>query len=87
MIVVLTNYSIKAILHKPDASGRPLKWAIELSEFDFIYRPRYAIKGQVLVDFIIELSNMSKDSVIELLWILETDVSSKLIEGGVSMVL
>ena len=33
-IVVLTNHQIKAILHKLETSGRLLKWAIELSEFD-----------------------------------------------------
>ena len=27
-------------------------WAIELSEFDIWYRPRTAIKGQVVADFI-----------------------------------
>ena len=29
-------------------------WAIELNEFDIEYRPRSAIKGQVLAEFIME---------------------------------
>ena len=31
-----------------------MKWAIELSEFDIRYKPKTAIKGQVLADFIME---------------------------------
>ena len=53
-MVVLTGSSIKAILHKPDASERLLKWAIDLSKFDIEYRPKTAIKGQALADFILE---------------------------------
>ena len=30
-IQVLTNYPLRQVLQKPDASGRLLKWAIELS--------------------------------------------------------
>ena len=31
-----------------------MKWAIELSEFDIRYKPKIAIKGQVLADFVME---------------------------------
>ena len=31
-----------------------MKWAIELGEHDIQYRPRTAIKGQVLADFMLE---------------------------------
>ena len=31
-------------------------WAVELSEFDIQYRPRTAIKGQVVADFITEFT-------------------------------
>ena len=55
-IVVLTNYLIRAILHKPNASGWLLKWAIELSEFTVEYHPRSIIKGHILADFIVEMS-------------------------------
>ena len=33
-----------------------MKWAIELSEFDIRYKPRAAVKGQILTDFIIEFT-------------------------------
>ncbi|XP_022854960.1 uncharacterized protein LOC111376241 [Olea europaea var. sylvestris] len=38
------------------ASGRLLKWAIELSEFDLLIRPRHVIKGQALADFVAEFT-------------------------------
>ena len=41
-------------MHSPKANGRLIKWAIELAEFDFKYKPRTAIKAQALADFMIE---------------------------------
>ena len=35
-----------------------MKWAIELSEFDIRYKPKTAIKGQVLVDFVMEFTSV-----------------------------
>ena len=59
----------------------------ELSEFDIVYRSRSAIKGQVLVDFMVEMSNIRPRDIGEKLWILETDGSSKAIGGGFDMIL
>ena len=56
-IRVLTNYPLRQILQKLDASCRLLKWAIELSQFDIEFLPRPAIKGQALADFIAEFTN------------------------------
>ena len=47
---------MKKVLHKPETSGRLTKWAIELSEFDIRYKPRMAIKGQILADFVMEFT-------------------------------
>lgn len=47
-------------MHKPEASGRLLKWTIELSQFDIEYKPRGAIKGQALADFILEFPFQSE---------------------------
>ena len=55
-IRVLTNYPLREVLQKPDASGRLLKWAIELSQFDIEFLPQPAIKGQALADFIVEFT-------------------------------
>ena len=56
-IEVPIEYPMKQGLHKPEASGRLMKWAIELSEFDIIYKPKTAIKGQVLADFVMEFTS------------------------------
>ena len=55
-IVVPTEYPMKQVLHKPEVSGRLMKWAIELSEFDIRYKPKIAIKGQVLADFVMKFT-------------------------------
>ena len=48
---------MKQILHKLETLGRLVKWAIDMSKFDFRYKPRTAIKGQVLADFIMEFTS------------------------------
>ena len=55
-VEVPTEYPMKQILHKLETSGRPIKWAIELSEFDIRYKPRITVKGQILADFIMEFT-------------------------------
>ena len=52
----LTEYPMKQVLHKPETSRRLMKWALELSKFDIRYKPKRVIKGQVLVDFVIEFT-------------------------------
>ena len=56
-IEISTEYPMKQVLHKPETSGRLMKWAIELSEFDIRYKPKTAIKGQVLADLIMEFTS------------------------------
>lgn len=51
-IMVLTNQSLKAVLSKPDLTGRMTKWAIELGMYAIDIKSRTT--GQVLVDFISE---------------------------------
>ncbi|KAL5540825.1 hypothetical protein UlMin_043795 [Ulmus minor] len=55
-IIVPTKFPLKQILQKPDTSGRLAKWSIELGEFDILFKPRTAIKGQALADFIAEFT-------------------------------
>ncbi|XP_024038334.1 uncharacterized protein LOC112097367 [Citrus clementina] len=55
-VSVITNQPLRQTLHKPDASGRLVKWAVELSEFDIDYKPRAAIKAQAMADFIAEFT-------------------------------
>lgn len=42
----------KVILHKAKLFGRMVKWVVKLSEYVISYKPRSAIKVQVLADFI-----------------------------------
>ena len=56
-IEVPIEYPMKQVLHKPETSGRLMKWALELSEFDFRYKPKRVIKGQVLADFVVEFTS------------------------------
>ena len=55
-IVVLTNQPLRKAMNKPNAAGRLIQWAMELSEFDIEYCPRQAIKAQALADFIDEFT-------------------------------
>ena len=55
-IVVVTSFPKKLVLHKPEVSGRLAKWAVELGEYDVIFRPATSIKSQVLADFVAEFS-------------------------------
>ncbi|KAM1027035.1 hypothetical protein ACFX2A_040848 [Malus domestica] len=55
-IIVLTNHSFRQILQSPDTSGRMIKWAIALGEFDISYQPKPAEKGQTVADFIIDFT-------------------------------
>ncbi|GJY68575.1 reverse transcriptase domain-containing protein [Tanacetum coccineum] len=53
-IVIITDQPIKQLLSSSKISRRMLKWKFELEGYDIQYRPRTAIKGQILADFIME---------------------------------
>ena len=55
-IVVLTDKPLRKAMSSPEAAGRMALWVVELSEFDIQYRPRTAVKGQVVADFIAEFT-------------------------------
>lgn len=93
-IVVMTNCPIGKILSKPDLSGRLTKWAIELGVFDIKYVSRSAKKGQVLVDFLVEIQSfepLEKETMMLLeeaiTWIMNTDGASNRHGAGIGIVL
>ena len=45
---------MKKAMSSPEAVGRMALWAIKLSEFDVQYRPRTAVKGKIVANFIVE---------------------------------
>ncbi|XP_074362758.1 uncharacterized protein LOC141703043 [Apium graveolens] len=53
-IRVITNQPLRKIIHKPDASGRLVNWAIKLSQFNIKFIPRTTIKAQALAEFVME---------------------------------
>ncbi|XP_074374612.1 uncharacterized protein LOC141715023 [Apium graveolens] len=53
-IRVVTDQQLKKIIHKPDASGRLVNWAIELSQFNIKFVSKTAIKAQALAEFVME---------------------------------
>jgi hypothetical protein len=53
-IDVHTSSTLKEILNNRDATRKIIKWAIELSMYDIIYKPRTTIKAQALRDFVAE---------------------------------
>ena len=38
-MVVMTDLAIRKMLQKPNVAGRMVRWAVELSEFDFNMSP------------------------------------------------
>nr|XP_017225259.1 PREDICTED: uncharacterized protein LOC108201488 [Daucus carota subsp. sativus] len=61
-VEVRTAFPLRQIMHKPEVTGRMMKWAVELGQFDLDYKPRTAIKGQALADFILEFPEDGEES-------------------------
>ncbi|XP_074326632.1 uncharacterized protein LOC141664574 [Apium graveolens] len=66
-IEVRTAYPLRQVLHKPESSGRMLKWVVELGQSDLEYMPRTAIKGQALADFLLEFDSVVDDKALVVL--------------------
>ncbi|GAA0184495.1 hypothetical protein LIER_31783 [Lithospermum erythrorhizon] len=64
-------YFSRQILESPSRSGRIVKWAIELSEFDLRYKPRTSIKAQALDDFLEECTLEAAGEELELVNLVE----------------
>ena len=91
-IEVPTEFLMKQVLHKPETSGRLMKWAIELSEFDIRYKPKTAIKGQVLADLVMEFISAeavkSAQTMTDLsIWKLTVDGASNAQGSGACLIL
>ncbi|XP_075101677.1 uncharacterized protein LOC142177112 [Nicotiana tabacum] len=49
--LTVSEVAVSAVLVRED-EGRLAKWAVKINEFDIEYKPRTAIKSQVLADFV-----------------------------------
>ena len=91
-VKVPTEYPMKQILHKPETSRRLIKWAIELSEFDNRYKPRIAVKGQILTDFIMEFTPAQSTEATQLapdlpIWRLSVDEAANAQGSGAGLIM
>ena len=91
-IEILTKYPVKQVLHKLETSGRLMKWAIELSEFDIRYKPKTAIKGQILADFVMEFTSAELAEATQTtpdlpIWRLSVDGAANAQGSGVGLIL
>ena len=59
---VLTKYPLQSLLRRSDFMRRIAKWGTKLGTFNICYKPRNSIKGQVLPDFVVELTPPFKAS-------------------------
>jgi len=93
-VQVRTDLPVKQILKRPDMTGRLVKWAIELTEYDVSYESRGPIQAQVLSDFVAELtlpapngSDLTDQNNEVSEWILSVDGASNQKGSGAGVVL
>ena len=53
-ITVVTRFPLKRILQNPEATGRIVEWALELSSFGLKFESTSTIKSRALAEFIAE---------------------------------
>ena len=65
IIIVLTQLSLRSIPQSVDYMGKIAKWGTILGAFDIKYMPRTFVKGQVLVDLVVDFAKPSLEEVAE----------------------
>ena len=91
-IEIPTKYPMKQVLHKPETSGRLMKWVIELSEFDITYKLKTVIKGKILADFVMEFTSAELAKATQAtsdlpIWRLSVDGAANAQGSGASLIL
>ncbi|KAK1627438.1 hypothetical protein QYE76_001753 [Lolium multiflorum] len=69
-VTVVSKAPLSTILNNADATGRTAKWGIELSAFDIAYKPRIAVKSQVLADFVADWTEAPDASLEPETWVM-----------------
>jgi len=86
--MVMTDIPIHKVLQKPDVAGRIARWAIELSEFNIHYESKGPIKGQIYVNFVVELSSTTTHQEgAGFKWVLSVDGCSNQQGSGTGVIL
>ena len=66
IILVYRDKPLMHVLQKMEAAGQMLKWVVELNIFEITFDARKAIKGQALVDSIVELTRLTMEPIFDL---------------------
>ncbi|KAL2248689.1 UNVERIFIED_CONTAM: hypothetical protein Sindi_2342600 [Sesamum indicum] len=78
-------------MSQPEASGRMIKWAVKLGQYDIDYQPRVTQKAQVLANFMTELSSdLGLPQAVEghsCKWMLHVDGSSNASNRGAGILI
>ena len=87
-MVILTNKPLWQAKSNPKVAGWMALWVIELKKFKVQYRPRTTVKEQVVIDFIVEFTNMEDQGAEEhTQWSIHADKLSNRQVDGASTVL
>ena len=63
-ITMVSTTPMRDIINNSDATGHVAKWGIELSAFDIEYKPRTAIKSQILADFVADWTETKENMIL-----------------------
>ncbi|GKV48032.1 hypothetical protein SLEP1_g54871 [Rubroshorea leprosula] len=85
----LTEKAAFALVCTAQLSGRLIGWSIELSEYDLKFQPRTAIKGQAVVDFLVECAPAAvrEKAPEHPMWVLYVDGAANVEGSGAGAVL
>ena len=64
-ITFVTRLPLQRILHNPDATGRIVEWALELSSFGLKFESTSTIQSRVLAEFIAEWTSTPDEEIQE----------------------
>jgi hypothetical protein len=72
---VTSDRALGELFRNPEASVQITKWAAELSRYHITFKPRTAIKSQVLTDFIVDWTGpiTQPDTTAEKVWTIHCD--------------
>jgi hypothetical protein len=72
---VTSDRGLGELFRNPEASVRIAKWPVELSGYHITFKPRTAIKSQVLADFIVDWTGpiTQQDEPAEKMWTIHCD--------------
>jgi hypothetical protein len=66
-ITVVTRFPLQRILRNPEATGRIVEWALELSSFGMKYESTSTIQSRALAEFIVEWTPTPDEEITEII--------------------